>query len=87
MNADAARLLGLLGLIRIDNGDILGATTLGVLVRLDALGARVAVLAVGAVGHAVVKLEVAVELDIDVNLTQGEVVKARVALLDAEPGS
>jgi hypothetical protein len=72
VDADAAGLLGLLGLGRIHNGNVLGAAALGVLDGGATLGASRAVLAGRAVGHVIVELEVAVELDRDVEVDNGE---------------
>ncbi len=79
-DADAAGRLGLLRLRRVDDADVLGAAALGVLDDGAAGGAGRPVLALGPIGHAVVELEVAVELDAEVDLADGELVDGRAAL-------
>lgn len=64
--------MGLLGLGRVDNSAGLGAAALVVLHDGTLAGAGVGLLAGRAVGHAVVELEVAVELGGDVELGHGE---------------
>lgn len=76
----------MVGLRRVDNGAGLGATTLVVLHDGAFAGAGVGVLAGRAVGHAVVELEVAVELRADVQLGHGERVNIMAALA-AERGA
>lgn len=73
-DADTALGLGLVGLLGVDHGDLLGATTLGVLDDGTLGRAGGSVLAQLAVGHVVVELEVGVELGVDLNLVDGEVV-------------
>lgn len=62
VETEVAGLLGDGGLLGNDDGDVLSTTTLGVLDVGTGLLARSAVLARRAVGHAVVELQVAVEL-------------------------
>ncbi len=75
---DAAGSLGL-ALGRVDDGHVLGTTALGVLDIGTGGAARVTVLAGRAVGHAIVKLEVAVELGHDVDSVKGELIYAGAA--------
>ena len=66
-------LLGLLGLLRVDEVNLLGTTALGVVDGGTTGRAVLGVLADGAVRHVVVELHAAVELDGDVELLDGEV--------------
>jgi hypothetical protein len=79
VNLNAAGCLGVAGLGWVDDGDVLGATTLIV----DDIGAGLAaagpVFAGGAVGHAVVELQVAVELRLDGDTAQRELVDVGTA--------
>lgn len=67
-NSKGAGLLGLAGLRRVDNGDVLGTTALGVCHNGTRRRAGRSVLASRAVRHVVVKLQVTVELGVDVEL-------------------
>lgn len=75
MDVDAASRLGLGGLGREDDGDVLGSTTLGVLDGSTGLGARSAVLAGFTVRHVVVELKVAVKLGLQGDVAEGELVR------------
>jgi hypothetical protein len=72
VDVDTALGLGQLGLGRVDNGDVLGAAALGVLHSGAGARARGTVLADLAVRHVVVEFEVAVKLNRDVELDDGE---------------
>jgi hypothetical protein len=71
---DAAAGLGLVGLGRVDDGDVLGTTALTVDYGGTRLAAGAPVLAGRAIGHVVVELKIAVELGLDVDGSQGELV-------------
>jgi hypothetical protein len=81
VDSDAAGGLGLAGLGRVDDGDVLGATALRVLDSGTLAAARAAGLAGRSIGHGVVELQVAVELgsDADVGQREGVVVAAGAA--------
>lgn len=70
VDSNAAGRLGLVGLRWVDDGHVASATALGVLDGGTLLGTGRALLAVGAIGHVIVKLQVAVELGLNVNLAQ-----------------
>lgn len=71
VETEVASLLGDGGLLGDDDGDVLSTTTLGVLDVGTGLLARSAVLASRAIGHAVVELQVAVELGGHLEATNG----------------
>ena len=74
MDADVAAGLSSLGWLGVDDGDVLGATALGVLDGgTGALALRL-LLADRVVGEGVVELELAVELDGDLEVGDGELV-------------
>lgn len=73
-DVDLASVLLLVGLVGEDDADVSGKTTLGVLDLVDTLEAVGGLLALGAIGHVVVELETAVELNIDVELLHGKLV-------------
>lgn len=73
-DVDLASVLLLVGLVGEDDADVSGKTTLGVLDLVDTLEAVGGLLALGAIGHVVVELKTAVELNIDVELLHGELV-------------
>ncbi|KFY80691.1 hypothetical protein V499_00519 [Pseudogymnoascus sp. VKM F-103] len=74
VDADAAGLLSSLGWLGVDDGHVLGATALGVLHGGTGLLAARLLLADGVVGKGVVELEVAVELDGNLEVGDGELV-------------
>lgn len=74
MDADAAGRLSSLRWLGVDDGDVRGATALGVLDGGTGALARRLLLADGLVGEGVVELEVAVELDGDLEVGDGELV-------------
>lgn len=73
-DSDTTVLLGLVGLGRVNNGNTLGTTALGVLDRGTALLARRTLTASRSVRHAVVELKVTVELGRHVEGVQRELV-------------
>jgi hypothetical protein len=73
---DLAPVLGLVGLLGPGDLEVGGTTALLVPDCVLSLAAVVGLLADGAVGHAVVELEAALELDLDVELLEGELVYA-----------
>ncbi|KFZ03000.1 hypothetical protein V501_09435 [Pseudogymnoascus sp. VKM F-4519 (FW-2642)] len=74
VDADAAGTLSSLGWLGVDDGHVLGATALGVLDGGTGLLAARLLLADGVVGEGVVELEVAVELDGNLEVGDGELV-------------
>lgn len=70
VNANAAR--GLWSATRIDDGNILGSTALGVLDRRTTLGAERAVLAGGSIMHGVVEVKGAIKLRSYLESVDGE---------------
>jgi hypothetical protein len=71
-NLDSALVLGLVGLLGVDEVDLLGTTTLGVVDVSTILGTVGLVLASRAVRHVVVELETAVKLGLHVELVERE---------------
>ncbi|KAH6956525.1 hypothetical protein DER45DRAFT_272280 [Fusarium avenaceum] len=71
-NLNLTLVLGLVGLLRVDEVNLLGTTTLGVVDIGTVLGTVSLVLTGGAVGHIVVELETAVELGLHVELVERE---------------
>lgn len=67
-------LLGLAGLRGVDDGDVLGTTTLGVLDNSARGAAGRSVLARRPIGHGIVELKIAVELGNDVERADGSLV-------------
>jgi hypothetical protein len=80
VNADTAGRLGLVGLGRVDDGNVLSTAALRVLDGGTLLGALGSVLALGAVGHVIVELEVAVKLYGNVEVLDGELVDTLVGV-------
>ena len=79
-NLDAAGRLRLASLRRVDNGDTGGTTALVVLDDGSLVAARRSLLALLTAGHVIVELEVARELGLHVNLTNGELVRVLAGL-------
>ena len=73
-NLDGAARLGLVGLGRVNDGDVLGTAALIVDDSSTRLFAGAAMLALRAIGHVVVELEITVELGLDMDGSQGELV-------------
>ncbi|KAI9163473.1 Acyl-CoA ligase AFT1-1 [Paramyrothecium foliicola] len=86
VNTDVALLLGLVRLVGVDEADLLSTTALGVVDGGTTGRALLGLLASRAVGHVVVELHAAVELDGDVELLDGEVL-VLTALSALERGS
>lgn len=86
VDAKVARVLGLRGLLRVDDGDVGSTTALGVLDDGTGSLARRSVLASRSVGHGVVKLQVAVELRRNLELLDGGLLDT-LAVVTADLGA
>jgi hypothetical protein len=73
MDANGAGRLGLrAGLGWVDNGHVLGPTTLSILDGCSTRAARGALFAGGSIGHAIVEVQSAVEFDRHLQCVDGE---------------